>query len=100
MIGKEVLDIIEEEGLQENARLMGDALLEGLRRLQSKYPAIIGDVRGMGLFIGVDLMESDGSESTARACYVKNRMRDHRILVRGGGRGGGEGGGRENKKRH
>ena len=79
-IGKEVLDIVEEEDLQKNAYQMGNHFLEGLYQLQKKYP-VIGDVRGMGLFLGVELVEADGSEATKLTSYVKNRMRDNRILV-------------------
>ena len=79
-IGKGVLDIIDEEGLQQNAFTMGTRLMNGLCDLQKIYP-VIGDVRGMGLFIGVELIQPDGSEATALCAYVKNRMRDHRILI-------------------
>lgn len=81
-IGKEVLDIVDDEGLMENARLMGAALLDGLRLLANKH-ALIGDVRGYGLFIGVDLVTDRISKTpaTQAAEYVKNRMRDHRILI-------------------
>jgi len=79
-VGKEVLDIVDDEGLQENARLMGLHLIEGLKALEKKY-ACVGDVRGIGLFLGVELINADGSEATATCAYVKNRMRDHRILV-------------------
>jgi 4-aminobutyrate aminotransferase-like enzyme len=81
-IGKEVLDIVDDEGLQANAKRQGDRLLEGLRALQDKHDCI-GDVRGVGLFIGVDLVSDRAckSEATALATHVKNRMRDHRILL-------------------
>ncbi|TMV10077.1 aminotransferase class III-fold pyridoxal phosphate-dependent enzyme [Ruegeria sediminis] len=79
-IGDEVLDIVDDEGLQDNARLMGNRLIEGLRRIESDF-ACVGDVRGMGLFLGVELVNSDGSEGTEICGYVKNRMRDHRILI-------------------
>ncbi len=79
-IGKEVLDIVDDEGLQENARVMGARLSEGLRLLQDGF-AQVGDVRGMGLFLGVELINPDGSEGTEICAYVKNRMRDHRILI-------------------
>lgn len=48
------LDVIED-GLLENAQKMGDLLLKGLRKLQEKYDCI-GDVRGTGLYIGVDFV--------------------------------------------
>ena len=81
-IGKEVLDIVDDEELMENARVMGTRLLDGLRRLQGDHP-IIGDVRGMGLFIGVELITGPRTRApgTALASYVKNRMRDARILL-------------------
>ena len=81
-MGKEVLDIVDDENLMENARIRGRDLLEGLRRLQEKYE-IIGDVRGYGLFIGVDLVEDKNNRAPATkiADYVKNRMREHRILL-------------------
>jgi len=81
-IGKEVLDIVDDENLMENARKMGEALLNGLRGLQSKYDTV-GDVRGYGLFIGVDLVTDSISRTPATriADYVKNRMRENRILM-------------------
>lgn len=81
-IGKEVLDIVDDEGLMNNARDMGDILQAGLRALGEKHP-LIGDVRGFGLFIGVDLVTDRDTRAPATqvADYVKNRMRDHRILI-------------------
>ena len=81
-IGAEVLDIVDEEGLQANAAAMGIRLLSGLRELQQRYD-IIGDVRGRGLFIGVELVtdRTNKAPATELAGYVSNRMRDHRILI-------------------
>ena len=79
-IGKEVLDIVDDEGLQENARIVGASLIADLQALADKH-ACIGDVRGMGLFLGVELINADGSQATEVCAYVKNRMRDHRILI-------------------
>ncbi|WP_377190843.1 aminotransferase class III-fold pyridoxal phosphate-dependent enzyme [Ruegeria meonggei] len=79
-IGKEVLDIVDDEGLQDNAHAMGVRLMDGLRQIEGDF-ACIGDVRGMGLFLGVELINPDGSEGTEICKYVKNRMRDHRILI-------------------
>lgn len=79
-IAKEVLDVLDDEGLQANARDMGAKLLGGLKEMQVKHAAI-GDVRGMGLFVGVELVTSDGKEATSVCSFVKNRMRDHRILI-------------------
>jgi 4-aminobutyrate aminotransferase-like enzyme len=79
-IGKEVLDIVDDEGLQANANVMGARLIAGLKTLEEKY-VCVGDVRGIGLFLGVELVGPDGSESRDICAYVKNRMRDHRILI-------------------
>ncbi len=80
--GLEVLNIVEDERLQKNAKQMGDKLIEGLHGMQEKYK-IIGDVRGCGLFIGLDLVTNPQTREpgTALADYVKNRMREHRILM-------------------
>ncbi|SHH93809.1 aminotransferase class III-fold pyridoxal phosphate-dependent enzyme [Marivita hallyeonensis] len=79
-LGREVLQIVEDEALQENARLAGARLIEGLNTLEKRYDCI-GDVRGMGLFVGVELVRPDGSQATEICRFVKNRMRDHRILI-------------------
>jgi 4-aminobutyrate aminotransferase-like enzyme len=81
-VGTEVLRIVDEEGLQQNARVTGDRLLVGLRELQSRHEAI-GDVRGIGLFIGVDLVADRVTRvpATRAAERVKNRLRAERILV-------------------
>ncbi|MCT4557696.1 MAG: aminotransferase class III-fold pyridoxal phosphate-dependent enzyme [Pelagimonas sp.] len=79
-IGKEVLDIVDDEGLQSNAQVVGAHLMTGLRELEARYDCV-GDVRGIGLFLGVELINPDGSEGTRICSYVKNRMRDHRILI-------------------
>ncbi|UWQ91464.1 aminotransferase class III-fold pyridoxal phosphate-dependent enzyme [Rhodobacteraceae bacterium M382] len=79
-IGKEVLDIVDDENLQDNARVMGARLIDGLATLKQTH-ACIGDVRGMGLFVGVEMVNPDGTEATQICSYVKNRMRDFRILI-------------------
>ena len=59
---------------------MGNHLLDGLKGLEKKYTCI-GDVRGIGLFLGVELINASGAEAPEICSYVKNRMRDHRILI-------------------
>jgi 4-aminobutyrate aminotransferase-like enzyme len=54
-VGLAVLDVIEQEGLQERALEIGARMLDGLRELQMRH-SLIGDVRGLGLFIGVELV--------------------------------------------
>ncbi|MCY3772960.1 MAG: aminotransferase class III-fold pyridoxal phosphate-dependent enzyme [Gemmatimonadetes bacterium] len=81
-IGLAVLDVIEKEGLQANALEVGGYLMEGLRALAPDHP-IIGDVRGMGLYVGVELvLDRDTLEPGGhQASYVANRMRDHGVLI-------------------
>ena len=82
LIGAEVLDIIDEENLQANAETIGNHLLNGYRKLHDKYP-IVGDVRGMGLFTGIEMVtdRNDKTRAAHLAGYVSNRLRDHRILI-------------------
>ncbi|MCJ8323848.1 MAG: aminotransferase class III-fold pyridoxal phosphate-dependent enzyme [Rhizobiales bacterium] len=80
VIGLEVLKIVEEEKLQKNAELIGDYMLDAFKAMQSKIPAI-GEVRGLGLFMGIEMIEPDGSPSQARADYILNRMAEQRILI-------------------
>jgi 4-aminobutyrate aminotransferase-like enzyme len=53
------IDVIEEQRLPENAARQGARLREGLERIQRKYPRIIGDVRGMGLMQGIELVADE-----------------------------------------
>jgi len=80
--GLAVLQVIEEEGLQENARSVGAHLLDGLRGLVSGHP-IAGDARGLGLFLGLELVRDRQTREPAgdEAAYVVNRMREHGILL-------------------
>jgi 4-aminobutyrate aminotransferase-like enzyme/Ser/Thr protein kinase RdoA (MazF antagonist) len=80
-IGAAVLDVIETEGLQAQAADVGAHALALLRELQQRHP-VIGDVRGLGLFIGIELVQRDGmSPATARAKEVVNALRRERILT-------------------
>jgi 4-aminobutyrate aminotransferase-like enzyme len=81
-IGLAVLDVIHDEDLQARAGLVGRHLLGGLGELKSRH-AVIGDVRGLGLFIGVELVADRQTRApdAAAASYLANRMRDCGILV-------------------
>ena len=81
-IGLEVLRVIQEEGLQQNALETGQFLTEGLRHLASRYP-VIGDVRGPGLFLGFELVNDPNTlePSAEKATYLANRMRELGILM-------------------
>jgi 4-aminobutyrate aminotransferase-like enzyme/Ser/Thr protein kinase RdoA (MazF antagonist) len=81
-IGMAVLDVIEEERLQEHALVTGNYLMDGLRSLMDSHP-LIGDVRGLGLFVGIELVRDRAELTPAgdEASYIANRMRDYGILL-------------------
>ncbi len=61
--GNAVIGIIKKDNLVENARIRGEELREGLVRLQKKHPKTIGDVRGMGLMQGLELVEDETTKN-------------------------------------
>ncbi len=81
-IGRSVLKVVEEEDLQRHALEMGERLKNGLLELQTHYP-IIGDVRGVGLFQGFELVENLETLYPAdkQASYLTNRMREKGVLL-------------------
>jgi 4-aminobutyrate aminotransferase-like enzyme/Ser/Thr protein kinase RdoA (MazF antagonist) len=81
-IGLAVLDVIADERLQANARRVGERLQAGCRTLASRHPAV-GDVRGLGLFLGVELVRDRTTLEPAseEAGYVASRMRELGVLV-------------------
>jgi hypothetical protein len=80
--GLAVLDVVEEEKLQQNALKVGGQWYGKLKAMQKHY-SLIGDVRGSGLFLGIDLVRDPGSREPAaeQADYVVNRLRDRGILA-------------------
>ena len=81
-IGLAVLDVIRDEQLQNNAHRVGRHLLHGLRGLMNKHP-LLGDVRGLGLFVGVELALNRETlqPAAAQASYIANRMKACGILL-------------------
>ena len=81
-IGEAVLDVIEDEGLQENAEIVGSYLIEELFKLQSKY-TFIGQIRGQGLFIGIELISNTDTlkPNKTLAAKIMNQMKDAGILI-------------------
>ncbi|HEX5578657.1 MAG TPA: aminotransferase class III-fold pyridoxal phosphate-dependent enzyme, partial [Candidatus Limnocylindria bacterium] len=84
-----VLDVIESEGLVANAQVVGAGLQAAIGDLAATHPAI-GDVRGRGLMVGVDLVEDRASRDPAGrlASQVMNGMRERGVLVSTTGREG------------
>lgn len=85
-IGKAVLEVIETENLQENCLRQGDYILAGLEKLKAKYP-VIGDVRGKGLMLGIELVKDRQTKEPAReACAaVLEKARELGLLLGKGG---------------
>ena len=81
-IGLAVLDTVEEQRLQEHAALVGGTLKANLASLAMRHECI-GDVRGRGLFLGIELVRDRGARTPAPevARYVVNRARDLGVLL-------------------
>jgi 4-aminobutyrate aminotransferase-like enzyme/Ser/Thr protein kinase RdoA (MazF antagonist) len=79
-VGLAVLDVIRDEALQQNALETGDYLRRALREISH---ALIGDVRGSGLFLGIELVRDPQSREPAdrEAAEVVNRMKERGVLL-------------------
>src|ERR1043166_3801765 len=84
--GTAVLEVIDREKLQENALNIGNHLLGGLNRLKEKHN-LIGDVRGKGLLLGIELVKDRGTKEPAKAecAEVLERCKDMGLLLGKGG---------------
>nr|XP_031323848.1 ethanolamine-phosphate phospho-lyase isoform X2 [Camelus dromedarius] len=81
-VGLAVLDVIENEDLQGNATRVGNYLTELLNKQKAKH-TLIGDVRGVGLFIGIDLVKDHQKRTpaTAEAQHIIYKMKEKRVLL-------------------
>jgi len=81
-IGLAVLAVVLEEDLPAHALRVGERMLESLRVMADRHP-IIGDVRGSGLFLGIELVRDRETLEPAseEASFVTNRLREHGILL-------------------
>jgi 4-aminobutyrate aminotransferase-like enzyme len=75
-----VLAVIEDEGLVANAAEVGGYLRRGLLTLAGRHP-VIGDVRGEGLLLGVELIDESGGPAAAPAQSVTESLRERGILL-------------------
>ncbi len=84
--GQAVLEIIDEEQLQKRSAQVGGYLKDKLSKLQEKH-ALIGDVRGMGLMLGVELVSDRDSKppATAQTAQIFERAKDRGLLLGKGG---------------
>lgn len=76
----EVLKVVKEERLQENALEVGNFLKTKLKALSKKFP-ILSDIRGKGLFLGIELTDQALHPLPEKTAYLANRMRDLGILM-------------------
>ncbi len=81
-VGLAVLDVIRNEKLQENALHVGNYMKAGLKRLMDKH-LLIGDVRGLGLFLGIELVLNRETLEPAKeqAYNIAERMKEESILI-------------------
>jgi 4-aminobutyrate aminotransferase-like enzyme len=80
--GLAVLEVIEKEGLKDNAREVGSYLHSSLEGLSKRHPSI-GNVRGAGLFLGVEMVRNSGTREPDReiTARVVNGMREKGVLI-------------------
>ena len=85
-LGRAVLEIIEREKLQENSLTIGSRLLAGLNRLKEKHK-LIGDVRGKGLMLGIELVKDRQSKEPANeaSAQILERCKEMGLLLGKGG---------------
>lgn len=88
-MGQAVLEVIEKENLQANAHKIGERILVGLRKLEQKHK-IIGDVRGKGLMLGIEMVKDRQTKepATAECAAVLETARDLGLLLGKGGLNG------------
>jgi 4-aminobutyrate aminotransferase-like enzyme/Ser/Thr protein kinase RdoA (MazF antagonist) len=81
-VGLAVLDVVRTERLQDHAARVGRRLVDGLHTLAARH-ALVGDVRGSGLFLGVELVRDAATRhaASAEADYVVNRLREEGVLI-------------------
>ena len=79
-IGEAVLHVLEDENLPNKAQSVGDYLKKGLYKLQKRHPEL-ADIRGEGLFLGVEILDGQGNYDTEMAAFIKNELRLKYILI-------------------
>jgi alanine-glyoxylate transaminase/(R)-3-amino-2-methylpropionate-pyruvate transaminase len=84
--GLAVLDVIDEDGLQENSKVIGKRLKDGLKSLMNEHD-LIGDVRGMGLMLGVEMVRDRATKEPAKAetLQILEETRNMGVLIGKGG---------------
>ncbi|XP_077504942.1 alanine--glyoxylate aminotransferase 2, mitochondrial-like [Amblyomma americanum] len=89
-VGSAVVEVLDDEGCMENARVMGNRLLQALESLRKEFP-VIGDVRGKGLMLGVELVENKETKvplGAEKVNAILEHCREMGVLIGKGGQYG------------
>ena len=79
-IGTKVLRVIKDQNLQENSKIVGNYFKEVLKKLSKEFD-IIGDVRGQGLFLGIEFIDQNMNALHQETKYIVNRLKEFGILA-------------------
>lgn len=77
----ETLRIIDEDGLLDNCKKMGSYFKTRLMELKDKYPNVIGDVRGVGFMIAMEIVDEDGKPDAKMTAEIKEKALDRDVLL-------------------
>lgn len=77
----ETLRTIDEDGLLDNCKKMGSYFKTRLMELKDKYPNVIGDVRGVGLMIAMEIVDEDGKPDAKMTAEIKEKALDRDVLL-------------------
>ena len=78
-IATQVLKVVENQNLQENAKIVGEYFKKELKKLTNEFD-LIGDVRGQGLFLGIELIDQKMNSLQKKTKYIINRLKKFGIL--------------------
>ena len=79
--GREVLRVIKDEKILENCKKQGDTFRKGLTELCDKYPQAYKEVRGVGLFQGLEIYGDSDEKKTSNAYELHRRLLDYGVVI-------------------
>ena len=81
-VGNAVLDVIDNEKLQNHAKIVGQYFIKSLNKIKIKFPKLISEIRGRGLFLGVDLIKDNNYDPNKELAFlIINEMKSRGILL-------------------
>ncbi|MFT5467099.1 MAG: 2,4-diaminobutyrate 4-transaminase [Verrucomicrobiales bacterium] len=86
--GARTLEIIQRDGLCDHVKAMGKRLGKGLREVAQENPEWVGEVRGRGLMIGMEIIDENGGFGTERASRIQTEALRRGLIIERGGRNG------------